>query len=126
VALVDDTTSELQKISATGVHGDWTFSQNSDGGVLSGLPLPGNWSITVSPQFLQGINAWVYVKKDGTPTSLATGAPAVLTAFDTPSLCRTDCTVPTCGDGILDAGEVCDDGNNVSGDGCAADCKSLN
>jgi cysteine-rich repeat protein len=23
-----------------------------------------------------------------------------------------------CGDGILDPGEVCDDGNDVSGDGC--------
>lgn len=29
---------------------------------------------------------------------------------------------PDCGDGILDPGEVCDDGNNVGGDGCEADC----
>lgn len=29
---------------------------------------------------------------------------------------------PNCGNGILDAGEECDDGNNVDGDGCAADC----
>lgn len=28
----------------------------------------------------------------------------------------------TCGDGVLDAGETCDDGNGVSGDGCEADC----
>ena len=27
-----------------------------------------------------------------------------------------------CGDGILDPGEECDDGNNVDGDGCSADC----
>jgi cysteine-rich repeat protein len=27
-----------------------------------------------------------------------------------------------CGDGGLDPGEECDDGNNVDGDGCAADC----
>jgi cysteine-rich repeat protein len=27
-----------------------------------------------------------------------------------------------CGNGELDPGEECDDGNNVSGDGCAADC----
>jgi cysteine-rich repeat protein len=52
-------------------------------------------------------------------------APVTLTAFNSPSLCRTNCTIPTCGDGIIDGGEVCDDGNNVSGDGCAADCKSL-
>src|SRR5690606_39346632 len=27
-----------------------------------------------------------------------------------------------CGDGLVDAREQCDDGNNVSLDGCAADC----
>jgi cysteine-rich repeat protein len=31
---------------------------------------------------------------------------------------------PPCGDGRLDPGEVCDDGNNVGGDGCSADCRS--
>lgn len=31
---------------------------------------------------------------------------------------------PPCGDGQLDPGEVCDDGNNVGGDGCSADCQS--
>jgi cysteine-rich repeat protein len=32
---------------------------------------------------------------------------------------------PHCGDGIvqMDAGEQCDDGNHVNGDGCNADCK---
>jgi len=28
----------------------------------------------------------------------------------------------TCGDGILQAGEECDDGNDISDDGCSADC----
>ncbi|WP_129345695.1 thrombospondin type 3 repeat-containing protein [Sorangium cellulosum] len=27
-----------------------------------------------------------------------------------------------CGDGVVEAGEACDDGNGVSGDGCNADC----
>lgn len=31
-------------------------------------------------------------------------------------------TDPVCGDGKLDIGEQCDDGNKVSGDGCQADC----
>ena len=31
--------------------------------------------------------------------------------------------VPSCGDGILDAGETCDDGNAVSGDCCDALCQ---
>ena len=31
---------------------------------------------------------------------------------------------PYCGDGNLDPGEQCDDGNNINGDGCSADCKT--
>jgi fibro-slime domain-containing protein len=30
-----------------------------------------------------------------------------------------------CGDRAIQAGEACDDGNNDSGDGCAADCKTI-
>src|SRR5262245_34824248 len=30
----------------------------------------------------------------------------------------------SCGNAKMDPGEVCDDGNNVDGDGCSADCKS--
>ncbi len=30
----------------------------------------------------------------------------------------------SCGDGTVDSGEICDDGNNINGDGCAADCMS--
>lgn len=32
------------------------------------------------------------------------------------------CAAGACGNGRLDPGEVCDDGNNRSGDGCPADC----
>jgi len=35
-----------------------------------------------------------------------------------------DGMVPVCGNGVLEVGEVCDDGNTISGDGCAADCGS--
>jgi len=38
--------------------------------------------------------------------------------------CRTDCTLARCGDGVVDPGEVCDDGNTLPGDGCAPDCRS--
>lgn len=31
-------------------------------------------------------------------------------------------TQPVCGNGIVEEGENCDDGNTVSGDGCSADC----
>ena len=29
---------------------------------------------------------------------------------------------PTCGNGVLDPGEACDDGNTLDGDGCSATC----
>jgi fibro-slime domain-containing protein len=32
---------------------------------------------------------------------------------------------PACGDGKLDSGEVCDDGNGVSGDGCTGTCDAI-
>ena len=34
------------------------------------------------------------------------------------------CLVPVCGDGVIEPGEVCDDGNQSLGDGCGADCRS--
>ena len=34
-----------------------------------------------------------------------------------------DCAAPSCGDGILDAGEACDDGNNLDGDCCSSFCE---
>lgn len=38
--------------------------------------------------------------------------------------CRTDCELPRCGNGVLDPGEACDDGNLAGADGCSADCRS--
>jgi fibro-slime domain-containing protein len=33
--------------------------------------------------------------------------------------------VPGCGNGVIDDGEVCDDGNATGGDGCSADCLTI-
>jgi cysteine-rich repeat protein len=43
----------------------------------------------------------------------------------TPDACRTDCTLPLCGDGVADVGhgETCDDGNDDRCDGCTPDCQ---
>ncbi|MCP4424918.1 MAG: hypothetical protein GY803_10525, partial [Chloroflexi bacterium] len=46
---------------------------------------------------------------DNVPT---TGAPSVCTP-----------TAYVCGDGVLDAGETCDDGNDAPGDGCSDTCQ---
>lgn len=39
-----------------------------------------------------------------------------------PDACRTDCRRAHCGDGVVDTGEACDDGNLLACDGCSADC----
>lgn len=38
---------------------------------------------------------------------------------------RTTLPPPVCGNGQLESGELCDDGNTTSGDGCTADCSTL-
>src|SRR5439155_501294 len=63
----------------------------------------------------------------GCNAALARGGAAECDAGDDnsdvlPDHCRTDCTDPRCGDGVVDSDEECDDGNQTDGDGCAADC----
>jgi cysteine-rich repeat protein len=42
-------------------------------------------------------------------------------------LTQAGCTIPpVCGNGRLDAGEECDDGNQIGGDGCSATCANEN
>ncbi len=40
-----------------------------------------------------------------------------------PNACRSDCAPARCGDGVIDTGEQCDDGNTVAGDGCDPLCQ---
>jgi cysteine-rich repeat protein len=124
VALADDVSNEFHSTGATAALGDWSFRRNTDGGVLSGLPSPGAWSIEITMGLLDGVSSWDYVDEAGSMVALDLTATATLSAFDAPAACRLDCTIPRCGDGILDGGEACDDGNTVSGDGCSADCTS--
>jgi cysteine-rich repeat protein len=54
---------------------------------------------------------------------LAEGTPC---SYDSnPGTCIGDvCFARDCGDRVIEPGEMCDDGNRVSGDGCTADCRS--
>jgi cysteine-rich repeat protein len=80
-----------------------------------------------------------YLAGTGQPTLTATATPSItptptITATPTithtlaPVATPTDTATPTatvgCGDGIVENGEQCDDGNLVSGDGCSASCQS--
>jgi len=121
----DDDVSEFFETSPTSAAGRWKFDRNSDGGVLGGLPFPGVWKITVTPKFLTGLTTWGFVRDDLKRIPLVMTETITIQAFDQTTRCRSNCTVPRCGDKVLDGGEVCDDGNTTTGDGCAGDCKSL-
>lgn len=126
VDVVDDDAAEFFLGPMPGTaFGRWSFVRNSDGGALGPLPFPGRWRITVTPRFQTGITTWGWVKDDGTRIALNRTEPITIEALDTSASCRLDCTAPRCGDRRFDAGEVCDDGNTVSGDGCSSDCRRL-
>src|SRR5438876_8893584 len=40
-----------------------------------------------------------------------------------PNACRTTCKLPGCGDGVMDIGETCDDGNTSNNDSCLNTCR---
>ncbi|HEV8245807.1 MAG TPA: hypothetical protein VGP93_08560, partial [Polyangiaceae bacterium] len=105
VVAVSDDAGEVQKTTATTVTGDWRFNSNSDGGAVGGLPFPGNWTITVTPSFIAGIDSWAFVDGSGSLIGLDLSTPVDIIANDAASACRPDCSIPRCGDGILDGGE---------------------
>ncbi len=122
---VSDDPDELLMTSPTDATGFWKFTNNSDGGALSGLPFPGDWEITIDPSFIDGISTWTWVQSDGSVVNLDLGQPLTIKAYNSPGVCRRDCTIPRCGDGILDGGELCDQGTPPA-NGCGGDCMSFN
>jgi cysteine-rich repeat protein len=133
LAISDDAASEFSKSGST-AQGDWRFSVgSSDGGALGALPFPGNWTIKVTPEFapqvtpkVEGyITHWDLVNGDKSFFGLSLTEPIELIAYDAAAKCNANCTVPRCGDGVLDGGEKCDDGNVIANDGCGSDCKAL-
>jgi cysteine-rich repeat protein len=56
--------------------------------------------------------------------TLGWGGGTLACAGDCMSYDESACTPPVnCGDGDIDAGEQCDDGNTTSGDGCEGNCQ---
>ncbi|HEY5926793.1 MAG TPA: kelch repeat-containing protein [Kofleriaceae bacterium] len=52
------------------------------------------------------------------------GATLCNDTFNGGAVCSQTCLRRRCGDGVTDPDEICDDGNNVPGDGCSFDCAS--
>ena len=68
------------------------------------------------------LTPWHVIQGMGRGTPPAPDAVPVTNSDTIPDACRRDCTAARCGDGVVDTGETCDDGNTADGDGCAADC----
>jgi cysteine-rich repeat protein len=115
---VSDDAGEVFKDTTTSVFAKWQFGQETDGCVIGGIPFPGRWHLFVQPSFLMGIDSFTALSGDGYRTGLALAETVELIASDEPGGCRRDCTLPRCGDGRLDPGELCDDGNDQFLDGC--------
>ena len=77
----------------------------------------GNWLVTVDPSSLNPGATSSSVNVELTLENPFVRRQNLL--VDDPA-CRE--VVPFCGDGTLDPGEACDDGNNIDGDGCSATC----
>ena len=122
---ISDDPGEFYIDSPTSFYGDWWFKDNTDGGIIEGISYPNGWEIVVRPTWNYGLWEWVWVDQDSHIHQLDMNKDLHIRAYLEPVLCRADCTLPICGDGILDPGEVCDDGNNNDGDGCASDCMSM-
>ncbi len=119
----------------------------TDGGYIvasyapAGAPGPDNFFVlklmpdgSISSQCPAGVGAEIFnasVAKTtvspvdsvvGTATFTATASATALTLTDTNAQVNTVCG-NACGDGVLESGEQCDDGNNRDGDCCSAACR---
>ncbi|WP_225412302.1 tandem-95 repeat protein [Stigmatella hybrida] len=100
-------------LMATDVEGDaltFTVATSPAHGTLSGTGA--NLTFTPAANFT-GQDSFTFTASDG---SLTSHPATVNISVNAP---------PICGDGHVDPGEVCDDGNRTAGDGCRADCRGL-
>jgi len=127
ISVVDDDPDEFFSDGFGFVVGRWWFASNSDGGALDALPFPGNWRFTVDTSFDGGVDTWTFADGEGyvgnaQQLPLDPSETLTIIADDEPATCRPDCTLPKCGDGVLDGGEVCDDRGAGS---CSGDCQAV-
>ena len=59
-------------------EGNWDFVNNTDGGVLSNLPLEENWEITITADFVSQIDQWAYYFAADTQLILDQSLPVTL------------------------------------------------
>ncbi len=79
------------------------------------------------PTGTAGTCAAIYFPQDAFATNLAAGTYFLVVSNEgtTGGTIQLDVGIhnPVCGDGVVNAGEQCDDGNTATGDGCGATCQ---
>jgi PKD repeat protein len=60
------------------LEGQWMYAHNTDGGILSGLPLDSPWCITITPQHWFAVNRWVYHFANGNAIDLNMSLPTTI------------------------------------------------
>lgn len=60
------------------LEGQWMYTYNTDGGILSGLPVNGPWCITITPQHWFAIDRWVYHFANGDAIDLDMNNPVTI------------------------------------------------
>jgi cysteine-rich repeat protein len=86
----------------------------------------GSGMVTIA-QLIKGVNnALAMCPAGATPTTTPSTQPSAPadtpTETSTPVPTVTPGGTPVCGNGIIEPGETCDDGNTMDGDNCPADC----
>src|SRR5262249_50307110 len=117
--VVDVNTPVSFDVSATDPDSGDTVTLNAAGLPVGAMMTPGLPTTSPSP---------VGSTFDWTPTSAQAGDYVVtFTATDNSNqqaLCAVTIRVlDLCGNGVVDSGEQCDDGNTTGGDCCTADCR---
>ena len=67
----------------TNPEGRWNYRDNTDGGVIGGLPSTTPWCITVTPLLFSNVDAWLYHFASGSSIDLDKTAPVTL-CFEPP------------------------------------------
>jgi len=109
--LVDCADSDCQNDPVCGVCGNGIVEageQCDDGNVTIGDGCDDRCMLEVSPE----------ICNDGIDNDLD----GLVDCADTDCASDPACGSPMCGNGIVEAGEECDDGNSVNGDGCSSTC----
>ena len=101
------TTARIQAVEAANSDLDPTSSSNLT--EINASAQPG-WTITAVPTYARG--------NCSATGSTETAAQAGVSGLLDPA------AAPVCGDGTVDAGEQCDDGNTANNDGCSSTCQN--